>query len=76
MESREVKVRIAEDESERYCSTVTGAWSDYLAELKNKEVTPELGLVISAEADYWSRRTEALQSGGLCYYRIDGIENS
>lgn len=76
LESREVMVRIAEDESERYCSMVTGAWSDYLAELKNKEVTPQLGQVISAEADYWSRRTAALQSGGLCYYRIDGIKNS
>jgi len=76
LESRDVMVRIAEDESDRYCSMVTGAWSNYLADLKNKEVTPELGQVVSAEADFWSRRTAALQSGGLRYFRIEAVKNS
>ena len=76
LESREVLVRIAEDESDRYCSMVTGAWSNYLADLKHKEVPPELGRLIAAEADFWGRRTAALQSGGLRYFRIEAVKNS
>lgn len=76
LESRGVLARIIEDESDRYCSMVTGAWSSYLAELQKKEVPAELGELISTEANYWGRRTAALQSGGLRYYRIEGVKNS
>ncbi len=76
VESSGVMARIVEDESDRYCSMVTGAWSSYLAELQKTEVPSELGGLITDEANYWGRRTAALQSGGLRYYRLEGIRNS
>ena len=76
IESRGVLARIVEDESDRYCSMVTSAWSRYLAELQKRDVPPELGEIIANEANLWGRRTAALQSGGLRYYRIEGSKKS
>ena len=73
IESRGVLARIVEDESARYCSMVTSAWSIYLAELRKKEAPPELGALISNEANLWGRRIAAIKSGGLRYYRIEGV---
>ena len=76
IESSGVMARIVEDESDRYCSMVTAAWSSYLAELQKTEVPAELEGLITDEANYWGRRTAALQSGGLRYYRVEAIRNS
>lgn len=73
IETRGVMVRIAEDESERYCSMVTSAWSDYLKDLSGTKVSAEMRPIIAAEADFWTRRTAALESGGLKYYRVEGV---
>ena len=71
IESRGVLARIVEDESDRYCAMVTSAWSTYLDRLQKMEVSPEFGEIIENEADFWGRRTAALQSGGLRYYRVE-----
>lgn len=68
-----VTLRTEVDESDRYCEMVTEGWAKYLAAIRGKEVTEEVGRQAMAEAAYWTRRVSALKSGALRYYVIKAV---
>lgn len=71
-----VKIRMEEDQSERYCQMVSAAWADYLATLKDKEVSEEFGRQVMEEAAYWTRRVAAIETGALRYVVVKAVKAS
>lgn len=68
--------RIANDESERYRKMVVSSWKEYLARLDGASPSPEIGMQIVHEAEFWARRLAALDAGKLRYVRVVGVRNS
>jgi len=71
-----VLARIIEDESARYSEMIRGAWARYLNEIKGQSVSEAFGQQLEYEAQYWLLLTNALDSGTLKYYRVEGIKTS
>tara|TARA_Y100001936_G_scaffold193763_1_gene193442 strand:+ start:31190 stop:32152 length:963 start_codon:yes stop_codon:yes gene_type:complete len=76
LEDHGVLARIIEDESDRYSGMVRSAWANYLNEIKGQTVSEDFGRQLVHEAQYWLLLTAALDSGGLKYYRVEGIKSS
>ncbi len=76
LEASGVQPRIVEDEGEDYRAMVVGAWSDYLKTVQGKEVSDEMGREMAREGEFWARRSAAIESGALKYFRIEGIKIS
>ncbi len=76
MEANGVAARIVRDDSDDYCAMATAAWSKFLSEFSKRDTLPEFRELVAEEADYWNRRIAALQSGGLRYYRVQGLKNA
>ena len=51
-------------------------WNDFLPKMKTDEITENLVQPLLQEAELWTRRLAAMESGALRYYRIVGIKNS
>lgn len=65
-----VSVHVAEDESAKIASIVTTRWDRIRTHLKPSSLRPELVEPMLREGARWQRCMEALDSGGLRYYRV------
>lgn len=69
-------IRIAEDESRLYRKMIIDSWKKYLSTLDTESLPPLVGQQIVHEANFWSARIAALDSGALRYVRVIGVKNS
>ena len=76
LEAAGVQPRIIEDEGEEYRAMVLGSWSDYLKTVEGKEVSDAMGREMAREGEFWARRSAALETGALKYFRIEGVKVS
>jgi hypothetical protein len=74
LESVGIQPRIVEDEGSDYCAMVVAAWSEYINAVQGKEVSDEMGQEMAREGEFWARRSAALESGSLKYFRIEGVK--
>lgn len=65
-----VSVHVAEDESAEVSRIVTTRWDRIRTHLKPTSLRPELVEPMLREGARWQRCMEALESGGLRYYRV------
>lgn len=71
-----VQPRIVEDESDDYRTMVVDAWSEYLKTVEGQEISDEMGREMAREGEFWARRSAALETGALKYFRIEGVKVS
>ncbi|MBT5050178.1 MAG: class I SAM-dependent methyltransferase [Rhodospirillaceae bacterium] len=76
LESLGIQPRIVEDEGEIYRSMVVDSWSAYMKTVKSDEIGEEMGREMAREGEFWARRTAALETGALKYFRVEAVKNS
>lgn len=67
---RGLEVRIAEDITDTTRQQIVGAWADHMATVGQDAGDPRTAETLVHEVEYWTRRVQALQKGGLRVYRI------
>lgn len=73
--SRNMVLRYAENDGDAYRTMALSTWGDFLHKVRSDEVTPDLMGTLLHEAEIWTRRIAALESGALKYYRMLGVRN-
>lgn len=69
-----VSVRLAEEESDRYTAMIKQSLNNLVTHLAEAKPPREKVIPILTEVEKWARRVAALESGGLHYYRINGVK--
>lgn len=68
--SHGMEVRVAEDISERWLAVVREPWAALLEEARRGELPEDEAAVLLPEAELWTRRSTAIEAGGLRIYRF------
>jgi cyclopropane fatty-acyl-phospholipid synthase-like methyltransferase len=68
-------IRVVEDISKRYQSMIVAGWARMLKEINLKQMAKTHKLTIIDEAELWTLRLAALQSGALHVYRVIALAN-
>lgn len=63
-------IRITEDVTDTYRSLALQGWANYTEAVSETELDPEVAACLVQEADLWTRRIAAFNSGLLRVYRI------
>jgi hypothetical protein len=69
-----IDVRVANDDTEKYCAMAIDAWSDFVTQISKDPVGEDMVIPIIREVERWARRIAAMQSGELKAYRFSGIK--
>lgn len=71
--SRNIEIRVQEDITHRFVQMIRSAWAEYLDHTHNQRPEEELAKVMMSEAELWTGRAAAMESGHLRVYRFHGI---
>jgi SAM-dependent methyltransferase len=69
-----IDVRVATDDTDRYCAMAIDAWSEFVKQITADPVGEDMVIPIIREVELWSRRIAAMQAGELKIYRFTGIK--
>lgn len=73
--SRNIQLHVKEDVTSRFVQMVRDAWARHLEQIHKTPPDKDQAKVIQSEAELWSKRTQALESGLLRIYRFHGVSN-
>ena len=76
LESKDIDVRICNDETEEYCSMVLRGWDDFVGRISNTPLSKSMVVPMVHEVELWAKRMAALEAGEIKLYRINGIVKS
>ena len=68
-----VDVRTCTDESASYSADNVDSWKNFVRYAEEDPLPDDLVLTMVDEAEFWSRRMTAIQSGDLKVYRLNGL---
>ena len=69
-EANEFEIPVCENETADYRQLVLNGWNNFSRRISQEELKKESIAPIIREAELWTRRMAAFDSGGLDYYRI------
>jgi len=67
-------IRISEDRTDHYAAAIKRGWADFMHAAAKDGRLERYGELALQEADVWTRRLQALESGGLRVYRFHAIK--
>ncbi len=67
-------IRVTEDITESYQRMVTQGWADYIKAASKTGIPDEIAPALVDEVEIWSRRMQAIDSGGVKVYRLHVIK--
>jgi len=73
----QIDVRVAADDTDRYCAMAIDAWSEFVNQITTDPVGEDMVIPVIPvirEVELWSRRIAAMQAGELKIYRFTGIK--
>lgn len=71
--SRNIEIRVQEDITHRFVQMIRSSWAEYLDHTHNMRPPEEMAKVMMSEAELWTGRASAMESGHLRVYRFHGI---
>ena len=73
MEDLKLEMRVQEDITDKFRPMITQSWTGFVESLEKGNVSPERAEALIQEAEMWTRRVAALDSGDLRVCRIHAI---
>lgn len=73
--SRNIQLHVKEDVTSRFVQMIRAAWVKHLEQIHKPPPDKDQAKVIQSEAELWSKRNQALESGLLRIYRFHGVSH-